>query len=239
MACAESLFKLSVRPFIAYRPGTASKMPVPLYSSVVKSGGGRRKGRGRSGNGNQKKARGRGGGRGRGRGRGRGAGHGASRNQFRSVAGGRNTSLTAPVAGIGSALQDKDRPFISPQPRSLLPVPLEFSSVSQWCSLIAHNLLAEFWHVYREGRAGAGGGKCKSLRARPVSNSELMLQTLDRAAPYEPMVQNLLLIDGQPHIVVSQTDIPGATEVKVKVKPGIRSSCARVTSLGFIGSYIR
>lgn len=36
----------------------------------------------------------------------------------------------------------------------IVPVPLEFASPRDYCALIAHNLLAEFWHVYREGCRG-------------------------------------------------------------------------------------
>ena len=50
------------------------------------------------------------------------------------------------------ALDDKLQPFLHPKPRSLVAVPLEFRSAKHWAELIGHNLLAEFWQVYRESK---------------------------------------------------------------------------------------
>ncbi len=41
--------------------------------------------------------------------------------------------------------------FLSPSPRRLLPMALSFAAVQHWCGVVTNNLLAEFWHVYREG----------------------------------------------------------------------------------------
>eukprot|EP01046_Picozoa_sp_COSAG06_P051469 COSAG06_NODE_8398_length_2187_cov_2.305077_1_plen_155_part_00 len=70
-------------------------------------------------------------------------------------------------AGMESALTDGEAPFLNPRPRRLQPVPLEFGTVGEWCSHMAHNLLAEFWHIYREG------SNAPSLRARVLGGKHV------------------------------------------------------------------
>jgi len=117
---------------------------------------------------------------------------------------------------------------LRPRPRRLLPVPLEFSSVGEWCSRMAHNLLAEFWHVYREGSAGA------TLRARVVGEKQLVLSDGDE----DGMAQHLLLIDRSLHLVTAQ--MPAAEGgALLTVRPSLRGAggSPRVRDLGYIGSY--
>ena len=63
-------------------------------------------------------------------------------------------AYAAPVE-LNAALAETDEAFLKPRERQLVKVPDEFDSVHYYCSLIAHNMLAEFWHGYcREGPRG-------------------------------------------------------------------------------------
>ena len=116
---------------------------------------------------------------------------------------------------IESALEDKDKPFLSPRARSVVPVPLEFSSARQYCAVIAHNLLAEFWNVYREG------GRGPEVRGSAISDSELMVDGAE--AVEEGMMQHLVSIGGSLHIVTQQT-ILSQDSVKLSVRPSLRGA---------------
>ena len=154
-------------------------------------GGGRKRG-GRSRGGSSRG----GGGRGTGRGRQRGQQRTSTSSNRRSGGdGGRFAprAIGAP-AGMESALTDGEAPFLNPRPRRLQPVPLEFGTVGEWCSRMAHNLLAEFWHIYREGSSAP------SLRARVLGGKQLVLYDVDD----DGMSQHLLLIDRTLHLVSSQ-----------------------------------
>ncbi len=129
---------------------------------------------------------------------------------------------------MASALSDSEAPFLKPRPRRLQAVPLEFATVGEWCSRMAHNLLAEFWHIYRE----ASGGP--SLRARAISATQLLLADADD----DGMAQHLLLIDRTLHLVSSQQPMVEGGAV-VSVRPALRThgSSPSVRDLGYIGSF--
>lgn len=127
-----------------------------------------------------------------------------------------------------SALTDGEAPFLNPRPRRLQPVPLEFGTVGEWCSRMAHNLLAEFWHIYREGSSAP------SLRARVLGGKQLVLYDADD----DGMSQHLLLIDRTLHLVSSQQPTPEGGTV-LSLRPALRAcgSSPRVRDLGYIGSF--
>jgi len=75
--------------------------------------------------------------------KGKGGDGGRGNRGFDAGAGGASASLA-------SALNDKEEPFLRPKMRRLEKVPLEFRSVREWCTLIAHNLLAEFFAIVKE-----------------------------------------------------------------------------------------
>ena len=110
-------------------------------------------------------------------------------------------------------------------------MPLEFSSVGEWCELIGNNLLAEFWHVYREASRGPG------MSAVCTSESQLVV-TMNAGAAAEGLIQHLLVVDRSLHLVTGQSDPSGET-LTVTVKPALRGR-GRVLcrSLGYIGSYV-
>lgn len=114
---------------------------------------------------------------------------------------------------IESALEDKDKPFLNPRARSVVSVPLEFSSARQYCAVIAHNLLAEFWNVYREG------GRGPEVRGTAISENELMVEGAE--AVEEGMMQHLISIGGSLHIVTQQTILSQDT-VKLSIRPSLR-----------------
>ena len=122
---------------------------------------------------------------------------------------------------------DNEAPFLKPRPRRLQPVPLEFGSVGEWCSRMAHNLLAEFWHIYREGSMGA------SLRARCIGDKQLLLTGADD----DGMQQHLLLIDRSLHLVSGQKPAVEGGAL-LSVRPPMRCGAnPHVRDLGYIGSY--
>lgn len=133
--------------------------------------------------------------------------------------GGRSAhDIPAPPRGtaqLESALEDKDKPFLNPRARSVVPVPLEFNSPRQYCAVIAHNLLAEFWNVYREG------GRGPEVRGTAISDSELMVEGAE--AVEEGMMQHLISIGGSLHIVTQQT-ILSQENVKLSVRPSLRGA---------------
>ena len=65
----------------------------------------------------------------------------AAGSTHRSSQGGRNSSSRGSNAPSALSMQDKYQPFLYPVARSIRKVPLEFSSVTEWAELIAHNLL--------------------------------------------------------------------------------------------------
>lgn len=127
-----------------------------------------------------------------------------------------------------SALSDSEAPFLKPRPRRLQAVPLEFGTVGEWCSRMAHNLLAEFWHLYREGSAGP------LLRARAVGDKQLLLNDVND----DGMSQHLLLIDRTLHLVSSQQPAADGGTM-LSVRPALRAarSTPSVRDLGYIGSF--
>lgn len=127
-----------------------------------------------------------------------------------------------------SALTASEAQFLNPRPRKLQPVPLEFRTVGEWCSRMAHNLLAEFWHIYRESSSAP------LLRARVLGDKQLVLYDADN----DGMTQHLLLIDRTLHLVLSQLPTPEGGTV-LSLRPALRASgpnpCVR--DLGYIGSF--
>ncbi|KAJ1490723.1 P-loop containing nucleoside triphosphate hydrolase protein, partial [Baffinella frigidus] len=106
--------------------------------------------------------------------------------------------------------------------RAIVPVPLQFNSVQQWCALIAHNLLAEFYHVYREGPRGA------SMRGIATEGGLMV----------EGMMQHLISVGGSLHMVTNQM-VTGMEGMSLSVKPKLQArGSVAVKSYGYIGSYI-
>ncbi|CAL1165828.1 unnamed protein product, partial [Cladocopium goreaui] len=109
----------------------------------------------------------------------------------------------------GAALpEDPLAPFLHPSSRPLIQVPLEFSSLRHWCEVIGNNILAEFWHMFKEARASFTG-------YGTAAGDELMLEN----APAEGFSQCLLLLDRQPRIAASQR-VLGVGRVAVKLRGG-------------------
>lgn len=128
--------------------------------------------------------------------------------------------------GAHAALpEDPLAPFLHPSSRPLIQVPLEFSSLRHWCEVIGNNILAEFWHMFKEARASFTG-------YGTAAGDELMLEN----APAEGFSQCLLLLDRQPRIAASQR-VLGVGRVAVKLRGGaVRSG--QVKSLGYVGSFL-
>jgi hypothetical protein len=91
-------------------------------------------------------------------------------------------------------------------------------------------LLAEFWHIYREGPKGP------EVSATCVSDGELIVSGAD--AVEEGMMQHLIVVGHSLHIVTNMTPL-GPSEMKISVKPKMSSrGGVRCKSFGYIGSYI-
>lgn len=142
---------------------------------------------------------------------------------------------TRSSAGVGAAPRpfgapaplpnDPIAPFLHPSARSLVKVPLEFTSLRHWCDVIGNNILAEFWHVFREATpAFTGfGGAC---------GDELIIDN----APSDGLTQHLLLVNRQPRLVSSQR-VLGVGKIAVKLRGGGAQS-GQVKSLGYVGSFL-
>jgi hypothetical protein len=127
-----------------------------------------------------------------------------------------------------SALEDKEKPFLHPRQRAIIPVPLQFHSVQQYCALIAHNLLAEFYHVYREGPKGGG------MRGMATGGALMV----EGANVEDGMMQHLISVGGSLHIVTNQT-LTGLEGMALTVKPKLQAhGSVQVKSYGYIGSYM-
>ena len=97
------------------------------------------------------------------------------------------------------ALDDKLQPFLHPKPRSLVAVPLEFRSAKHWAELIGHNLLAEFWQVYRESK-----GRGVTMDGVAFEGGRVQVQA-GASALDEGMQYHLLLFSGRSlHLVIGQ-----------------------------------
>ena len=89
-------------------------------------------------------------------------------------------SLRSDMYGV---LREDDKgPFLRPKPRKLVSVPTQFDTVAEYCATLAHNLLAEFWCVYKEGRgavlegvAQTGGIRLTGAVEKSEANIELAL----------------------------------------------------------------
>mmetsp|Transcript_28537 Transcript_28537/g.45829 ORF Transcript_28537/g.45829 Transcript_28537/m.45829 type:complete len:1349 (-) Transcript_28537:902-4948(-) len=133
------------------------------------------------------------------------------------------------------ALEDRFEPFLKPcafwkpRERQLTEVPDEFANLQQYCSIIAHNMLVEFWHEHQKGpRAG-------NLRGRYLGASDLFLEGCKAD---QGMVHNLILISGSLHIVTKQ-EVAGIDKLWLTVKPPMREQATmQVESYGYIGGYI-
>jgi len=130
---------------------------------------------------------------------------------------------------LESALDDKDKPFLNPRERRLVHVPLEFDSVRHYCALIAHNMLAEFWHVYREGPRGP------EFRGTVVGDNEVCV---DGCNVDEGMMHHLISIRGSIHLVTKQ-GLAGTESLRLSVRPALRErGSISGKSYGYVGSYI-
>eukprot|EP00729_Bicosta_minor_P017919 gene17919-21996_t len=119
--------------------------------------------------------RGRGGGKG-GRGGGRG---GAGRRSSSSSSGGGGKGHRSGGGGGGGYGSGRDAldgnagsaHWLKPCPRTLKKVPLAFDSPFHFATIIANNLLAEFFYIVKEGRT-----KGKRLSASEVSSKDLIIR---------------------------------------------------------------
>jgi hypothetical protein len=196
---------------------------------MASQAGGGRGGRGGKGGGARGKRGGGGGGGGGPRGRDSGGGRGPRPPPWAGKLSG-GPSRAAPSRHVmESALEDKDRPFLNPRERKLVPVPLEFDSVRHYCALIAHNMLAEFWHVYREGPRGP------EFRGTVVGDNELFIEGGDVE---DGMMHHLLSIRGSVHLVTNQ-GLAGMESMRLSVRPALRErGSISGKSYGYVGSYI-
>eukprot|EP00397_Hematodinium_sp_SG-2012_P004179 GEMP01004190.1.p1 GENE.GEMP01004190.1~~GEMP01004190.1.p1 ORF type:complete len:1162 (+),score=330.64 GEMP01004190.1:287-3772(+) len=174
--------------------------------------GGKGKGKGKGG-GKRKGGKGKGkrkGGKGKGKG-GRGKGGGGGYGDSGAVARG----LPADASSC----------FLKPQKRQVIPVPLEFSSLREWCEIIGNNILAEFWYLYAERRS-VFNAMCS------VRGNEVRIENAK-----ESFAQHLFLIDGA--LCMAQTASMRDNAAVVQVKPAPRAQgFVKVLSLGYIGSYM-
>lgn len=218
-------------------------------------GFGGRKAKGRKGGGGKGKS-GKGGSRGKGKGHAGGGKSGTSR-PFRSAAapprpgkgwaaaggppsfrGARTTAsgttlLRAPTGDmifsvLNTSSDDKHKPFLYPKPRRLVSVPGFFTDVRQYCATLAHNLLAEFWCVFKEGGT--------SLSGTITASGCVSLAT----AAEESFLQNMLIVNRQPCIVTGQSiDGGGGGPVSLTLKPAPTTrGFVKMQNLGYIGNYL-
>ena len=132
----------------------------------------------------------------------------------------------------------EEEPFLKPNQLPLLPVPYAFSTVHQWCEIIAHNLRAEYFHVFTqavEERSRRG----HPMRFKAPKSNELHLDP-GCVPEGEVMVHYLLKIGKNVHITTSQEDQDGVGVVAVRIKPPLADGTRSGTflSLGYVGSYM-
>jgi len=139
------------------------------------------------------------------------------------------------VESLGSALEDGQAPFLRPRERRLVKVPTSFSSVQQWCEIVAHNLLAEFYHQFRQGLSGgAGAEKRFKFRSNKPTEMALVGDTTE-----ESWVHNLVVINRRVHMVLGQKDADIGGGPLLKLKPPLQKTGAGSgVNLGYMGSYI-
>jgi len=132
-----------------------------------------------------------------------------------------------------SALDDKDEPFLKPCERRLIPVPDEFENVQHYCSLVANNLLAEFWFDFCEGPRGP------ELRGTVQGENVLCLE---ECTAVDGMQHHLLLISSSRYQglhLVSGQELLGLDRMYLTVKPPLRDrGRLSVRSYGYMGSYM-
>ena len=122
--------------------------------------------------------------------------------------------------------EDEKGPFLRPKPRRLVSVPTQFDSVSEYCATLAHNLLAEFWCVYKEGRGASLEGVAQTGGIRLTGAVE------------DSLIQHMFIINRSPAIVTGQQLLPGGG-VFVTLKPAPQArGYVRIQTLGYIGSYL-
>jgi len=117
----------------------------------------------------------------------------------------------------------------------LVPVPLQFPSVKSWAELLGHNLLAEFWEMYRESK-----GRGATMDAVALDGGRVRLHA-STSALEEGLQHHLLLVGGKSlHLVMGQDPpdlIAGTVGLNLKPCVGERGRF-RCKSLGYIGSYV-
>jgi len=120
-------------------------------------------------------------------------------------------------------------PFLNPCERQLIDVPDEFADVFQYCSVIANNMLVEFWHEFQQGaRAGIFRGEVQGTKGLYIKGC-----TADNG-----MVHNLVCISGSLYIVTAQ-EIAGKDKLWLTVQPKlIAEGSVQVESFGYIGSHV-
>ncbi|KAK3273602.1 hypothetical protein CYMTET_18168 [Cymbomonas tetramitiformis] len=120
--------------------------------------------------------------------------------------------------------------ILYPRERRLIPVPLEFGSKLEYCAVIAHNLLAEFWNVYKEGCRGKNVG----IRGTVVGKEVIMTDSAE-----DGLMHHLLSTGRSLHLVVAQRVLGEAGQVSVRLTPGIQTpGTVSFRSLGYVGSYL-
>jgi hypothetical protein len=99
-------------------------------------------------------------------------------------------------------------------------VPTNFDSVRQWCEIIAHNLLAEFYYEFQQGASGRGGGGQQKFQYRASKGNELAIVGNDSSD--ENYVHNLVFINSSVHMVVGQKDSDSGGGPLLKIKPPVQ-----------------
>jgi len=90
-------------------------------------------------------------------------------------------------------------------------------------------MLAEFWHVYREGPRGP------EFRGNVISDNEIYVEGADTE---DGMMHHLLSIRGSVHLVTNQ-GLAGMDSMKLTVRPALRDrGSISGKSYGYVGSYI-
>jgi len=124
-------------------------------------------------------------------------------------------------------------PFLNPSEQQLIDVPDEFANVGQYCSVIAHNMLVEFWHKFQQG-ARAGNFCCRVQGA-----TQLYIEDCDTD---HGMKHSLLRIAGSLHIVTAQK-IAGRDKLWLTITPKLAPELSaqesmEIESFGYIGAYV-
>ena len=94
---------------------------------------------------------------------------------------------------------DPFAPFLRPTARTVVEVPLSFSSHEHWCDVIGNNLLAEFWYSIKDSRTSR-----KHSSAVRFHGTDAGREYVVECCQDQNLVHNLLEQDGQLLLVKEQ-----------------------------------